>query len=121
MGSDTDSAAGVERVLDALTPFANQAGTMSGFSVRFAATREDAPEDTSVVEVRVRFPERHPKDADVVMGILQGHGYHPERRRMGTPGGVCVVLSVPVTADGEPREWGEDAVTGEDGEEQTTF
>lgn len=97
----------VERVLDALTPFIEQADTLAGVSVTYARDwSADSVLDPTTVEVRFHIPERHPKEADMAMGMLQGHGFSPEKLRRGhLGGGVCICLTVPVTdAPADPND-----------------
>lgn len=103
--ADADQNA-VERVLDALAPLTEQMDHADGFAVKHAQKREAGHHvpDPLTVEVRFYYPDRHPQEADMAQGMLQGHGYQPERKYTGRAGKTCTYLSVPVTEDGEPRE-----------------
>lgn len=110
---------GVKRVLDALAPFVEQANHFRGFSVKYADARSASQTlDRSTVEVRIKYPEREPRDADMVMGILQGNGFDPEKRRRGGESTMVFVVSVDV---GEPSEDGPEWDTPTDPGEQVTF
>lgn len=101
-----DDDSDIRRVLDALATFIDDADHLGGFVVKYASARPaDRVLDRSTVEVVFHYPDRHPNEADRVMGMLQGHGFEPERGKRGGQSTTCVVLSVPV---------GEDSGEGED-------
>lgn len=94
------------RVSHALAGLVDECDHLGGFAVRYADARRGG-KDRTTVEVRCYYPTRHPAILDRAMGMLQGHGFQPEkRRRGGNDGDVCLYLSVPVGEDAEDRDPG---------------
>lgn len=109
--SEQDSAS-IQDVLDAVGPFIEQADHLGGFAVRYADARSASrATDYSTVEVRIYYPQRHPEDADKLMGMLQGHGFNPAKRKRGSESSLCIYLTVSLDGseaeDYEPRGGGE--------------
>lgn len=97
----------VERVLNALTPLCEDMETFAGFSVGWSkkwVPGEGKSVDWNTVEVTFRLgPERHPREADRAMGMLQGHGYHVDRLKRGAGRYVELIIRVHV-GDDTPEE-----------------
>lgn len=90
-----------------------------GFAVAHPPRRGvgSAP-DPDRVEVRFYCPPRHPRDADRALGMLQGHGYSPDRYLRGGEANICIVLEIDLSGDDGD---GPDRPSGESGGEQDTL